>query len=125
MLRTAVQAMVAMHNRGGYDYRRIKFNFYPDPRTRDTVSLRLFGSEHAKNRVFSRVLAPEGLLDEAASWRHFERHLAVGTIDPVTFEGACRAIMAKDPAPARPPRAVLAARLGAWARSLSRPPKES
>jgi hypothetical protein len=124
MLRAAVQAMVAMHKRGGYDYRRIKFNFYPDPRTRDTVSLRLFGSEHAKNRVFSRVLTPEGLLDEAASWGHFERHMADHTIAPETFEEAFRAISPEDPAPARPPTAVLSARLGDWVRSLNRPPRD-
>jgi hypothetical protein len=123
MLGAAVQAMVAMHNLGGYDHRRIKFNFYPDPRTRDTVSLRLFGSEHAKNRVFSRVLAPEGLLDEAASWRQFELHMAERTIARKTFEEACRAVSQNDPAHAQPPRAVLAARLGEWARSLNRPEK--
>jgi len=93
MSRAAVRAMASMHNRDGYDHRRIKFNFYPDPRTHDTVSLRLFGSEHVKNKVFSRVLAPEGLLDEAASWKHFERHLADRTISPAAFEDAFRAML--------------------------------
>ena len=97
MLRAAVQAMAELHQRGGYDHRRIKLNFYPDPRTRDIVSLRLFGSEHAKNKVFSRVLTAEGLLDEAASWRHFERHLADRTISPAAFAEACRAIAVEPP----------------------------
>ena len=94
MLRAAVQTMAALHNLGGYDHRRIKFNFYPDPRTRDTVSLRLFGSEHMKNKVFSRVLTTDGLLDEAASWKHFERHLTNRTISQATFEDAYRAVSA-------------------------------
>jgi hypothetical protein len=39
------------------------------------VSLRLFGSRHVKNKVFSRILAPQGLLDEAASWEFFADYL--------------------------------------------------
>jgi hypothetical protein len=124
MLRAAVQAMVSMHNRGGYDYRRIKFNFYPDPRARDIVSVRLFGSEHAKNKVFSRVLAAEGLLDEEASWKYFERHMASGTISQATFEEACRAISKETPHPSPSPRDRVSAGLSKWARSLRRPPED-
>jgi hypothetical protein len=88
MLRTAVRAMVDIHAEGR-DYHRVKFNLYPDPRTRDTVSLRLFGSVHAKNGTFSRVLSQGGkLLDEHASWDAFARHLYVGTLSPSDFETA-------------------------------------
>jgi hypothetical protein len=94
MLRVAVRAMVAIHG-AGRDYHRVKFNVYPDPRTRDTVSLRLFGTEHAKNGTFSRVLSREGLLDEEASWRSFERHLRAGTLGAPDFERAHEALKAE------------------------------
>jgi hypothetical protein len=55
MLRSAVTTVAALH-REGLDYHRIKFNFYPDPRISNVVSLRLFGSLHMKNQVFSRIL---------------------------------------------------------------------
>jgi len=47
--------------------------------------LRLFGSEHSKNKVFSHVLAGETLLDEASSWKAFEEHLGKRTISVETF----------------------------------------
>lgn len=93
MRRIAVGAMARLHE-GGLDHRKVKFNVYPDRRTRDTVSLRLFGSDHSKNRVFSRVLAREGLLDEAQSWEHFERNLRQGTVTGDNFERAYYALMA-------------------------------
>jgi hypothetical protein len=79
MLRHAVETAAGIHF-AGLDRHKVKFNFYPDPRTQDTVSLRLFGSDHAKNRLFSRVLTPDGLLDEAASWKYFENHRRTGTM---------------------------------------------
>jgi hypothetical protein len=92
MLRVAVRAMVAIHAEGR-DYHRVKMNVYPDPRTRDTVSLRLFGSEHAKNGTFSQVLSQSGkLLDESSSWESFERHLHVGTLGLDEFERALEAL---------------------------------
>ncbi len=74
--------------RTGYDPNKIKFNFYPDVRSYDIVSLRLFGSEHAKNKVFSRILTTEGLVDEKQSWACFERYLASKTISEATFAEA-------------------------------------
>jgi hypothetical protein len=79
MLRAGVATAAALQL-AGHDHHRIKFNFYPDPRARDVVSLRLFGTLHAKNKVFSRVLAPGGLLDEAASWEYFADYLKNKTI---------------------------------------------
>ena len=92
MLHAAAAALLVVHQRGlGTD--EVKFNFYPDPRAHDVVSLRLFGSEHAKNGVFSRVRTPEGLLDEEASWAYFEDHLRTRTIDVDTFDRAFDAIV--------------------------------
>jgi hypothetical protein len=93
MRRIAVRTLATLHE-GGHDHRKVKFNVYPDRRTRDTVSLRLFGSDHAKNRVFSRVLTPGGLLDEAQSWEHFERHLRLKTVSAESFDRAFDAVSA-------------------------------
>jgi hypothetical protein len=93
MLRSAAKTVAAIH-KGGLDHNKIKVNLYPDRRIRDVVSLRLFGSEHAKNRVFSRVLATEGLLDERESWARFERHLSHGAIALASFDRAHEAMMA-------------------------------
>ena len=79
MIRAAAHALLPLQT-GGYDHRTIKFSFYPDVKVNDVVSLRLFGSEHAKNKVFSHVLTPEGLLDEAASWKYFEHFVRNKTI---------------------------------------------
>jgi hypothetical protein len=93
MRRIAVRTLATLHE-GGHDHRKVKFNVYPDRRTRDTVSLRLFGSNHAKNRVFSRVLTPEGLLDEAQSWEYFENHLRLRTVSAETFDRAHEGLLA-------------------------------
>ncbi len=75
------------------DYRRVKYNFYPDPRSHDVVSLRLFGSEHAKNKVFSHVLSDGRLMDEADSWSAFERFMAHGSLSESAFESACSQLL--------------------------------
>ena len=87
MLHAAASALQAVHEQG-LDPLKVKFNFYPDPRINDIVSLRLFGSEHAKNKVFSCVLTPDGLLDEQASWQFFGDYLNTKTIDLPTFDAA-------------------------------------
>jgi hypothetical protein len=91
MLRAGVRTAAALQG-AGYDHHQIKFNFYPDPRARDVVSLRLFGTLHAKNKVFSRVLAPAGLLDEAASWAYFADYLREKTIPVDRFRAASAAL---------------------------------
>jgi len=68
-----------------YDHQTIKFNFYPDVNIHNVVSLRLFGSDHAKNKVFSRVLTPDRLLGEAASWDYFGDFLRNKAIPPARF----------------------------------------
>jgi hypothetical protein len=91
LLRAGVRTAAALQG-AGYDHHQIKFNFYPDPRARDVVSLRLFGTRHAKNKVFSRVLAPTGLLDEAASWAYFADYLQRKTIPLARFHAASAAL---------------------------------
>ena len=71
MIATAARALLPLMERGD-DHRTVKFSFYPDINAIDSVSLRLFGSEHAKNKVFSHVFTPDGLLDEDDSWQYFE-----------------------------------------------------
>lgn len=91
MLRSAAKTAASLH-REGLDHNRVKINLYPDRRIRDVVSLRLFGSVHAKNRVFSFVSTRDGLLDEAASWAAFEQYMREGTIAVDRF-GAAYAAM--------------------------------
>jgi hypothetical protein len=91
MLRSGVVTVAALHAEG-HDYHRIKLNFYPDPRIRDVVSLRLFGSQHAKTKRFSQILSAEGLLDEAASWKYFADHLRMRTVTLERFDAASDAL---------------------------------
>ena len=93
MLRAAVQALMAFHGTA-YDHQTIKFNFYPDVNVHNVVSLRLFGSDHAKNKVFSRVLTPDRLLGEAASWDYFGDFLRNKAIPPARFTAAFNALPA-------------------------------
>jgi hypothetical protein len=83
MLRAAAHALLPLRT-GGYDHRTIKFSFYPDINVNDVVSLRLFGSNHAKNKVFSRVFTPDALLDEADSWAYFE-HFVRNSVTSATL----------------------------------------
>ena len=93
MLHTAARVNLLLHEHG-LDPLKLKFNFYPDPRIHDVVSLRLFGSEHAKNKVFSRVFTADGLLDEQASWAYFEDYLNTKTIEVDTFNQAFNSVVA-------------------------------
>jgi len=92
MLRAMAKTLYALHQKG-LDHNQINARFYPDPRTRDKISLRLFGSDHPNNKVFSRVQTQDGLLDEEASWTAFDEHLRLNTISAETFCNACAAMM--------------------------------
>ena len=87
MIRAAACALLALRM-GGYDHHAIKFSFYPDLKVNDVVSLRLFGSQHAKNQVFSYVMTPEGLLDEEASWTYFEDFVRNKVLSAAKFRAA-------------------------------------
>jgi hypothetical protein len=87
MIRAAACALVPFQT-SGYDRQTIKFSFYPDIQINDVVSLRLFGSEHSKNKVFSQVFTPEGLLDEDKSWTYFEHFLRNRSTSLQTFRSA-------------------------------------
>lgn len=91
MLNAAVRVLAGFPD-AELDHRRIKFNFYPDPRTHGVVSLRLFGSLHAKNKVFSNVWTVDGLLGEDDSWEAFGRFVETGAVGLDRFEEAIRAI---------------------------------
>lgn len=93
MIRAAAKTAAALEARG-LQHNRIKINLYPDRRIRDIVSLRLFGTEHAKNRIFSHVWTPAGLLDEGASWEQFENHLGSKSLAVQAFEKAYAAMLA-------------------------------
>jgi len=93
MLRLAAMTLAGLHNKG-LDYNQIKTNFYPDPRIRSRVSLRLFGSDHSRNKTFSRVVLNDELLDEEASWMAFENHLRSKTITEAQFNEAVNVIAA-------------------------------
>lgn len=87
MIATAARALLPLVARGD-DHRIVKFSFYPDINAIDGVSLRVFGSEHCKSKVFSHVFTPEGLLDEEASWAHFEDFMRNKTTPTATIERA-------------------------------------
>jgi hypothetical protein len=88
MLHMAAGSLLALQEQG-FDTNNMKFNLYPDVRIQDRVSLRLFGTEHAKNHVFSRILDGETLLDEEASWAYFQAHVENKIVTLDAFAKAC------------------------------------
>ena len=84
MVRIAAKTMTALHE-NDYNYQKVKFNMYPNPRNNNILSLRLFGSEHIKNKTFSYVYTKMGLLDEEKSWDFFADYLVKKTIPKDKF----------------------------------------
>lgn len=103
MLRAAARALLPLLT-SGYDHHAIKLSFYPDVKISDVVSLRLFGSEHAKSGVFSYVLSAQGLLDEAASWNAFEHFMRNETTSVATLGSALEQLLLDDSARSIVPR---------------------
>jgi hypothetical protein len=101
MVRAAARALLPLLI-GGDDHRTIRFRFYPDIKVNDALSLRLFGSEHANNKVFSRVFTPGGLLDEAGSWKYFEDFVRNKTTCTTTFSSALDELVRGIPAVSGP-----------------------
>ncbi len=87
MVATAARALLPLLVRGD-NHRAVKFSFYPDINVIDDVSLRLFGSEHAKNKAFSHVFTPNGLLNEDDSWKYFEDFVRNKTTRTATLGSA-------------------------------------
>lgn len=87
MVAAAARALLPLLIRGD-DHRAVKFSFYPDVNVVDSVSLRLFGTEHAKNKTFSHVLTPNGLLNEGDSWKYFEHFVQNGATPAATIVAA-------------------------------------
>jgi hypothetical protein len=98
ILRAAVKTMATLYMKG-YDYHKINFNLYPYIGNHKEVSLRLFGSEHVTNKVFSHLFTPDQLLDEDTSWKYFESYMRNKTISKCKFTEAYTAIMAPDLTP--------------------------
>ncbi len=97
MLRISAKTMASL-NRHGYDYNRIKFNIYPNPKTINIASLRLFGSKHIKKKVFSFVHLQDCVLDETASWEYFAHYLICKTMDKHQLLAAHADLLAAIPA---------------------------
>jgi hypothetical protein len=93
MLRAAALALRSVHG-AGYDHNNIKINLYPHMLLQNVVSLRLFGSNHAKTGVFSHVLTVGGLLGEAASWECFAEFVRKRKVSRVKFDAACETLAA-------------------------------
>jgi hypothetical protein len=87
MLHAAAVALRGVHD-AGYDHENIKINLYPHVQVQNVVSLRLFGSNHAKTGMFSHVLTAEGLLDEAWSWGCFAEFVNNGKVSRAAFDAA-------------------------------------
>jgi hypothetical protein len=91
LLPVAARALGSI-DRAGYEHEHVKINLYPEVRYKNVVSLRVFGSRHAKTGMFSHVLGPDGLLDEEASWDCFAEFVRAHAISAATFDAACRSL---------------------------------
>jgi hypothetical protein len=91
-IRIAAKVMASLHEQG-YNYNKIKFSVYPNPRVVTRGSLRLFGSKHIKTKEFSYVYSSHGLLDETSSWKYFEKYLTSKIIAKDQFLQAHTAVL--------------------------------
>jgi hypothetical protein len=87
MLPAAALALSSVHA-AGYDHRNVKVNLYPHVQLQNVVSLRLFGSNHAKTGVFSHIWTLDGLLGERASWDRFEEFVRSPKASPSELDAA-------------------------------------
>jgi hypothetical protein len=95
MLPAAAVALSSVHA-AGYDHRNVKMNLYPHVKLQNSVSLRLFGSNHAKTGVFSHVWTVDGLLGEAPSWDCFEDFVRNPKVSPSEFDAACTTLASRE-----------------------------
>jgi hypothetical protein len=87
-IRAAAKTLAALH-KNGFDYGKIKIGVYPNPEIINTGSLRLFGTRHVQNRVFSHVVRDMEMLDEASSWDYFADYLRDQTGPVAGLNHAC------------------------------------
>lgn len=92
MIRMQARTLAAL-NKNKYDYHKIKINIYPNSQIANLGSLRLFGSEHIRCKIFSYVRTPTGMLDEAGSWQRFTDYLENRTIPVRQFQQAYDQLM--------------------------------
>jgi hypothetical protein len=91
MIVAAAQALLPLVM-AGEDRRAVKISFYPDIKVVEDVSLRIFGSEHAKTGEFSHIVTPSGRLDEADSWSYFEEFVRNKATPVATIRSAVAAL---------------------------------
>ncbi len=84
MLRIAAKTLASIHV-SNHDYHTIKFNFCPNPKVVDVVSIRLFGSKHVKTGKFTHVQLADDILSEEESWKYFESYMLHKTIPEQQF----------------------------------------
>lgn len=66
----------------------VRINMYPSHNP-EVNSLRLFGSNHIRNKVFSYICTKDrGVLDEYDSWLYFEDYMKNKTITREQFDSA-------------------------------------
>lgn len=94
MIRMAAKTLASLHEHG-YDYHTIKFNMGPNPKVVNVVSLRVFGSKHIKNGVFSHIETNRGILNESDSWSYFKDYIMKKTISEQQFMMACEDMASK------------------------------
>ncbi|MBP2659148.1 MAG: hypothetical protein H6Q69_2180 [Firmicutes bacterium] len=82
ILRVIVRTLATMEN-SGFDKKKVNISKYPHDNEQQNCSLRLFGSKHVKNQVFSHIFHPtQGALSEADSWAYFKEHMDNQSITP-------------------------------------------
>lgn len=96
MVRIVAKTMASLHM-SGHDYHAVKFNMGPNPRVIDTVSLRAFGSIHARTGMFSQVVTEGETLGEQASWACLARYVGEKEISSQQFANACRIVKKEIP----------------------------
>lgn len=93
MLRILAETMAELH-KNGYDYQKVKINMYPNCKDNNKQSLRLFGTEHLKNKVFGCIYTKSGLLNEDKSWEYFADYLKNKTLSQEQFMQAYNHLVA-------------------------------
>lgn len=84
MIQMAAKTLASVHF-SNHDYHTIKFNFGPNPKVVNLVSLRIFGSRHVKTGSFTYVHTKDDILNEKKSWKYFRDYMLNNTIPEKRF----------------------------------------